>query len=69
MAVETPAGQGRIKKLDIFKDVVWVQYADGSWADLPLEDVRGYLGLKQGEPLRRRSDSTPGSMRGDQGQA
>jgi cell fate regulator YaaT (PSP1 superfamily) len=68
-AVRTPAGLGRIKKLDIFKDVVWVQYTDGAWADLPLEEVRRYLGEKSTETTGQGQDPRDGLTRGDRGEA
>lgn len=51
--VETATGRGTIQKLDIFKRIVWIQYADGSWEDKPLEAVRQLLGLGQNEPARK----------------
>lgn len=41
--VETARGQGTIQKLDIFKRRVWIQYEDGSWEDLALEEAQLYL--------------------------
>src|SRR5690606_1256455 len=43
--VTTSYGRGTIQKLDIFKDVVWIQYEDGTWEDRPLPVVRELLGM------------------------
>ncbi len=56
-AVETPQGRGTIQKLDIFKQVVWIQYEDGNWEDRPLDDVRQMLGLGEDEPARQVRDT------------
>ena len=44
--IATAYGRGTIQKLDIFKDVVWIQYKDGTWEDKPLADVRALLSVK-----------------------
>ncbi|AEN72560.1 PSP1 domain protein [Rhodothermus marinus SG0.5JP17-172] len=41
--VETERGRGTVQKLDIFKRRVWIQYEDGNWEDMALEDVQPYL--------------------------
>ncbi len=52
--VDTPLttgyGTGTVQKLDIFKNIVWVQYRDGSWEDLPLEKALALLGRPPGAP-------------------
>lgn len=53
--VETSQGRGTIQKVDIFKKIVRIQHADGSWEDRSLADVRRLLGLKKGVPAHRRS--------------
>ncbi len=42
-SVQTPRGLGCIRKIDIFKSMIWVQYSDGEWESLPLGVVRDYL--------------------------
>ena len=42
-AIATSYGKGTIQKLDIFKDVVWIHYQDGTWEDKPLAEVRDLL--------------------------
>jgi len=39
--VVTPNGKCRIQKIDIFKEVVWVQYENGTWAEEKLANLRG----------------------------
>ncbi len=67
--VNTSTGEGRIKKLDIFKDIVWLLYANGTWEDLPLTEVRRYLGLKEGDSDLPPDDINPMKVRGDRGLA
>ena len=59
--VTTAYGPGTVQKLDIFKDVVWVQYdEDRSWEALPLAEVQALLKAAPGgdggaaEPPKRR---------------
>ncbi len=69
-AITTAYGEGTIQKLDIFKDVIWIQYDDGTWEDKPLAEVRDLLGLGEvpvggdgaevrppGPPRKRRNKS------------
>ncbi len=63
--VTTGHGDGRVKKLDIFKDVVWIAHSDGTWEDKPLEDVRGLLGLKQGQNFPKPEGFDPRKLAGD----
>lgn len=58
--VETPQGKGTIQKVDIFKDLVWIQYEDGNWEEKPLEVVRELLGL---EEAAERADEAAKSRR------
>jgi cell fate regulator YaaT (PSP1 superfamily) len=51
-AVRTAYGKGRVQKIDIFKDIVWIQHADGTWEDKPLAEVRDILGIEEDEPAR-----------------
>jgi cell fate regulator YaaT (PSP1 superfamily) len=41
--VESEMGRGSVQKLDIFKERVWVQYEDGSWVDLSIEEARAVI--------------------------
>lgn len=50
--ITTAYGRGVIQKLDIFHQMVWIQYQDGTWEDKPLETVREILGVEEGEPAR-----------------
>ena len=50
--IRTESGSGTVHKLDIFRDLVWIQYADGGVEEKPLEEVRTLLGAMEGEPLR-----------------
>jgi cell fate regulator YaaT (PSP1 superfamily) len=43
LAVRTDLGLGYIRKIDIFKDIIWIQHAGGEWEDLPLETVNAFL--------------------------
>ncbi|MCH8913530.1 MAG: Signal peptidase-like protein, partial [Planctomycetes bacterium] len=42
-ALTTAYGKGTIQKLDIFKDMIWIQYQDGTWEDKPLAEVKDLL--------------------------
>jgi cell fate regulator YaaT (PSP1 superfamily) len=57
--IETSTGKGTIQKLDIFQDVVWIQYEDGSWDDKPLTRVREILGIEEDEPAREKIEFDP----------
>jgi cell fate regulator YaaT (PSP1 superfamily) len=50
--VQTSAGTAVVQKLDIFQDLVWLQYADGQLEEKPLAEVRDLLGVPEGEPVR-----------------
>jgi len=54
--ITTTYGSGSIQKLDIFKNVVWIQYEDGSWEDRPLAEVQAILGTSDTPP----GDGAPG---------
>lgn len=67
--ITTPYGKGTIQKLDIFKDMVWIQYPDGTWEDKPLAVVRDILGMDKDaqkptsikrKPRRLEEDERPG---------
>jgi len=45
--VVTSYGRGTVQKLDIFKNLVWIQYEDGTWEDRPLEEIRALVGGKE----------------------
>ncbi len=51
-AIETPRGVGRVKKLDIFKDMVWVLYPNGMWDEVPLDEARQLMKKKGGRGSR-----------------
>lgn len=57
--IETSTGKGTIQKLDIFQDIVWIQYEDGSWDDRPLARVREILGIEEDEPAREKVELDP----------
>ena len=42
-AIATTYGKGTIQKLDIFKDMIWIHYQDGTWEDRPLAEVKDLL--------------------------
>jgi cell fate regulator YaaT (PSP1 superfamily) len=44
--ITTAYGRGVVQKLDIFHQVVWIQYQDGTWEEKTLETVREILGVK-----------------------
>lgn len=69
--ITTAHGQGWVRKLDIFKDIVWVCHQDGTWMDIPLEDARRLLGLEKGEIVPKPANFNPRSVRsnGDVGDA
>ena len=59
--ITTDTGQGRIQKHDIFKQLVWIQYTDGSWEERPLKEVLVLLGVNKnggGSPEAERKKST-----------
>jgi len=39
--VTTKNGKGRVQKINIFKEVVWVQFEDGTWGECALADLHG----------------------------
>ena len=41
--VQTAQGRGVVRKLDIFKDVVWIYHRDGTWEEQPLRAVRALM--------------------------
>ncbi len=47
--VTTSYGRGTVQKLDIFKDVVWIQYEDGSWEDKSLAVIGELLAAQEGK--------------------
>ncbi|QXD16616.1 Signal peptidase-like protein [Rhodocaloribacter litoris] len=56
--VQTAQGPASVQKVDIFKDLVWIQYEDGSWEDKPLAMVKEWL-------VPREQDDTACSKRHD----
>jgi len=38
-----PSGQATVRKVDIFKDKVWLKFDSGSWEEHELESVRAVL--------------------------
>jgi hypothetical protein len=68
--ITTSYGTGSIQKLDIFKNVVWIQYDDGSWEDRPLADVRDLLGQgtpSSGDGASGQPPETPKQKKSDRG--
>lgn len=57
-ALTTAYGNGTVQKLDIFKDVVWIQYQDGTWEDKSLAVVQDLL--KREQPAAAQAE-TPSS--------
>lgn len=53
----TPYGRGHVRKLDIFKEIVWIQHQDGTWEEQPLEVVRERL--RQERPTRTKQATLP----------
>ena len=41
--VKTDHGRGVVRKLDIFKEIVWIYHHDGTWEEQPLRTVRDLL--------------------------
>jgi cell fate regulator YaaT (PSP1 superfamily) len=41
--VTMPAGKATVRKVDIFKDTVWLMFDSGAWEEHGLEDVRDVL--------------------------
>lgn len=58
--VETSEGTAIVQKLDIFRDIVWLQYPNGFLEEKPLDEVRDLLGAEAGEPLREIRPPTGG---------
>lgn len=44
----TESGAGTIRKIDIFRDRLWVQFEDGGWSELGLDEARDALGIGNG---------------------
>lgn len=77
--ITTPYGDGTVQKLDIFKNVVWVQHRDGTWEDLSLDRTLELLGRppgdgdeasshpRKGRPGRRKGRRRGGSRGGRPG--
>lgn len=57
--ITTAYGKGVVQKLDIFHEMVTIQYQDGSWEDKPLETVREILGVDKGEPANELKFTPP----------
>lgn len=60
--VQTSIGEGVVRKIDIFKQLVWIKYPDGNWDSLPLAEVNRLLasqddGSKNVGGLRNGSNS------------
>ena len=64
--VVTPKGRGTIQKLDIFKDIVWIQYEDGTWEDRSLSEIKRLLAEKgeAGKDGKKGEASKRGRRRG-----
>jgi hypothetical protein len=45
--ITTSYGRGTVQKLDIFQDLVWIQYEDGTWEEKPLQEIRELLGMAE----------------------
>lgn len=58
-SITTAYGRGTIQKLDIFKDMVWIQYPDGTWEDKPLPTVREILGMDQDKARKSSTQHNP----------
>ncbi|RMF60030.1 MAG: Signal peptidase-like protein [Bacteroidetes bacterium] len=56
--VLTPQGPATVQKVDIFKEIVWLQYEDGSWEDRPLAEVKAMLEDGGEAPRRKRTRNT-----------
>src|SRR5690606_13129762 len=50
--VRTDEGMAIVQKLDIFRDMVWLEFPSGNVEERPLDEVRSMLGVEDGEPLR-----------------
>ncbi len=61
--VTTGHGPGQVRKIDIFKDVIWVAHEDGTWEDLTLPQVREFLGFKKGQTFTRPGNYNPRRIR------
>ena len=61
--VETDRGKGSVQKLDIFKNMVWVQYEDNGWEDFTVDQVQGYIvqrkAFSKGKPGQRPGKRPP----------
>ena len=42
-SVTTPRGKGTVRKIDIFRERVWIHYSNNTWEDLALEEVGQFL--------------------------
>ena len=58
----TAYGQGTIQKLDIFKDMIWIHYQDGTWEDKPLAEVKDLLERNQSDRALAEAPS-PGAQK------
>jgi len=50
--ITTSYGRGTVQKLDIFQDLVWIQYEDGTWEEKPLQQIRELLGMPEGASMQ-----------------
>lgn len=37
--IQWPTGEGMVRKIDIFKNIIWVQDRSGNWLDVPLAEI------------------------------
>ena len=68
-AIVTTYGKGTIQKLDIFKNMVWIQYYDGTWEDKPLAQIKELLAQNPtpsgSDKKRRKKSRRRGERQGD----
>lgn len=71
MPIQIPQGKGRIEKLDIFRDLVWVRLEEGGVEQLSLEASREALSLRDADraaPARPVNANLPAPTR-EQGES
>lgn len=63
--VQTEQGAGTVQKVDIFKERVWIQFDDGTWADLSVDEAEDVVVTDPSTPGPNRPRRVNRGPRGD----
>ncbi|MFZ1731121.1 MAG: regulatory iron-sulfur-containing complex subunit RicT [Bacteroidota bacterium] len=59
-SITTKKGDGRIEKIDIFQDAIYVHYnKDNAWDRMTLDEVNAILEQKHSDPRQRKTEKSP----------